>query len=115
MTCTSDEGDVNGCSGWLLTAMPCRRLPKRDASGVGQVPPGRLPQRRPGQEREGHLCARRAEQVAGRSMCGHGQIIRTGATTDIEQDAIELHPGVADQVEVLAPRPDARPARTWAS
>ena len=79
------------------------RLAERDAGCVGQVPPGRLPQLRPGQEREDHLCARRAEQVPGRLLCSHGEIIRTGATTDIEQDAIELHPGVADQAEVLDP------------
>ncbi|HEY5249848.1 MAG TPA: hypothetical protein VIJ15_15515 [Dermatophilaceae bacterium] len=79
------------------------RLPERDAGGVGQFPPGRLPQRRPGQEREGHLCARRAEQVAGRSMCGHGEIIRTGATTDIEQDAVELHRGVAARSRYWTP------------
>jgi len=36
-------------------------------------------------------------------MCWHGEIIWTGATTDIEQDAIELHPGVADHAEVLDP------------
>ena len=73
------------------------RVPERDAGGVGQVPPGCLPKRRLGQEHERHLCARRAEEVAGRFMRWRGQITWTGATADIEQDAIELHPGVADQ------------------
>jgi len=36
-----------------------------------------------------------------------------GATTDIERDAIELHPGVADHVEELGPRLDAKRPWTW--
>ena len=60
---------------------------------------GRTPARPPSLSLGTCQNLRRTTMLAGPSE----RHLWTGATTDIEQDAIELHPGVADQVEVLDP------------